>query len=662
MSGASNNLFALQAARGRESWTQPTASPILNSPLVFEDPTNNNNKVVYAIESMDGRVRQFRAQNGRVNWEFNCAALTGRSACQDSVEAEFALSPRGNILYYGDVFGRIVGVEVATFVTPAPTGAPTKSPAPTGTPTRSPAPTRESARVPTSGPTSFLQGLFPTTSPGTSLETNAASSFNGEDDGATAGLLAGIVIGGLVFIGIAVCLVSQTLIPRKAKRSRGRAKSVNESETRGLKDPHDEDDNDDNDNDEDDDDYDEEASEYSEYSLEEREYSDVTVNSDNSDSIEVEVGDAYKTPSKRKIRRKRSNKAKTPPTPATLASIAESIAEEEDEEDDIIIIRENDEDDDDGSSVPNINLDDRFQMASQVASVAEHSEDPNVSVEVDMDEDSVDSDESVPPPPDAIPPPPPPPPPPIADHALFVDSDTSAYTSVYEMQDAAEEKKDGDEPPTTPDRSMHSQKSFLESVVEALSVVGSRPSSPVAPVGSGQTTPASRSGAVSPLSVASAVKTPPGRWDVKSLGSLMGSQLSPDRSTDSSLYVDDPGQSPIARPDDEPPTASFMLTHTLSTPILGANDPSLAFKPSISTPVNLAAHYGGNYGAPDDEASQDTSNMNAPGSHYMAKPMPLRPRFTASKGGVAEGVRSARAKREPIRGCQPPVSDRKSVV
>ena len=56
--------------------------------------------------------------------------------CQDSVEAEFALSPDGLTLYYGDIFGKIVALSVAEQINPTdqPTPLPTAIPSLEATP------------------------------------------------------------------------------------------------------------------------------------------------------------------------------------------------------------------------------------------------------------------------------------------------------------------------------------------------------------------------------------------------------------------------------------------------------------------------------------------------------------------------------------------------
>jgi len=77
---------------------------------------------------MDGTVIAQNARTGSIRWEIDCEDISGVRGCQDSVEAEFALSPDGTHLYYGDFRGTVVSLTVGTGVTSvshAPLLAPT---------------------------------------------------------------------------------------------------------------------------------------------------------------------------------------------------------------------------------------------------------------------------------------------------------------------------------------------------------------------------------------------------------------------------------------------------------------------------------------------------------------------------------------------------------
>lgn len=136
VAGLDTDFYVFQTENGRERWRVNQASQILAQPRIFEDENNAWRKVVYVIEVQNGRVRQYDMFNGRRFWDYSCADISN-SMCQDGVEADFAITPSGNIIYYGDIYGRINALEVATFATEAPSSAPSAFP----TPARSGAPT-----------------------------------------------------------------------------------------------------------------------------------------------------------------------------------------------------------------------------------------------------------------------------------------------------------------------------------------------------------------------------------------------------------------------------------------------------------------------------------------------------------------------------------------
>ena len=123
-------------------------------------------------------------QSGREIWSHGCEDLTGNSSCVDSVESEFrwvdkivlcvaifeaskwyasyyidcfpstrdSVSTSNNTLYYGNIFGKIVALQVGTFETSAPVASP-----PTTTPTSKPTEVKtivpDTAPAPTELPT-----------------------------------------------------------------------------------------------------------------------------------------------------------------------------------------------------------------------------------------------------------------------------------------------------------------------------------------------------------------------------------------------------------------------------------------------------------------------------------------------------------------------------
>mmetsp|Transcript_14264 Transcript_14264/g.34401 ORF Transcript_14264/g.34401 Transcript_14264/m.34401 type:complete len:1244 (+) Transcript_14264:483-4214(+) len=122
MAGVSRDLYCLQTADGSDWWFDGDGSQIVARPQIWE---TTDEAIVYVVEARDGMIRQHDVATGSRNWQFNCADVGGLAPCQDAVEADFAISPSGNVLYYGDIFGRISSLQVAEFLTRAPTFAPT---------------------------------------------------------------------------------------------------------------------------------------------------------------------------------------------------------------------------------------------------------------------------------------------------------------------------------------------------------------------------------------------------------------------------------------------------------------------------------------------------------------------------------------------------------
>jgi hypothetical protein len=103
-----------------------------------EPQVSESASVVYVVEALTGNVRQHDALTGTRNWEFDCSDVSGVASCQDSVEAEFSISKSGNIVYYGDIFGKIVALEVAAFATASPIASVMESSSPTAATSNSP--------------------------------------------------------------------------------------------------------------------------------------------------------------------------------------------------------------------------------------------------------------------------------------------------------------------------------------------------------------------------------------------------------------------------------------------------------------------------------------------------------------------------------------------
>mmetsp|Transcript_17234 Transcript_17234/g.36013 ORF Transcript_17234/g.36013 Transcript_17234/m.36013 type:complete len:1430 (-) Transcript_17234:1765-6054(-) len=137
--GLNTDVYCIQTDNGRQLWRDDEGSQVLAKPVLFEG--DSWRKVVYVVETRNGRVRQYDLYTGRRYWDYSCADISNQ-LCQDAVEADFAITPSGNTLYYGDIYGRINSLEVASFATAVPTVAPSPGPTErtTGRPAGAPSP------------------------------------------------------------------------------------------------------------------------------------------------------------------------------------------------------------------------------------------------------------------------------------------------------------------------------------------------------------------------------------------------------------------------------------------------------------------------------------------------------------------------------------------
>mmetsp|Transcript_57 Transcript_57/g.115 ORF Transcript_57/g.115 Transcript_57/m.115 type:complete len:954 (+) Transcript_57:137-2998(+) len=127
MNSESFDLVCIDAEDGGILWVYKIRNSAFNVEPKFSE-ISGENTVLYTIETLTGRVRQHDAQSGVLNWAFDCTDVSGNASCQDSVEAEFSISEGGNVVYYGDIFGKIVALQVAEFATKSPTTSPSQSP------------------------------------------------------------------------------------------------------------------------------------------------------------------------------------------------------------------------------------------------------------------------------------------------------------------------------------------------------------------------------------------------------------------------------------------------------------------------------------------------------------------------------------------------------
>lgn len=365
--GPSNRVYNIQTETGRVQWEFLLDDAVQSQPIIYQ---NEDSLALYVVEARTGRILQFPldpdnnliAQEPVWSWEL----------CQDGgdetdiviedcttnhvVQADVSMAESGNILYYGDVNGRITALQVANFATPAPTMSPSATPTmlPSATPTLSMEPTAMNitdtpTESPTAAPTrtqaitaTFAPVNGPTTVVGTPtapvFDTNNGNASVGnkdvddDDDSSNMGILIGAIVGGVAVILVVAMLVAKNLL--RPKRSRKSSKRIPAGATRDLESdiapkdgPSDEEDDEVYDyNAEDDDDDDD----------------DVTVISGNGDSVELEYnaanaakgaakgsGRRCRTPRKKKMSPAKMTRVSTPPTASTLQSIEEVLSEEE---------------------------------------------------------------------------------------------------------------------------------------------------------------------------------------------------------------------------------------------------------------------------------------------------------------------------------------------
>eukprot|EP00934_Nitzschia_sp_Nitz4_P000478 Nitzschia sp. Nitz4//scaffold8_size234185//216945//219072//NITZ4_001303-RA/size234185-processed-gene-0.409-mRNA-1//-1//CDS//3329559944//478//frame0 len=106
---SSKAFHCLNAATGESKWNFRGESEIYPVARVSPD-----NEYVYFIHSIDGRVYSRSQETGAGGWLVSCD--TYEEDCANAVYADFVLSTTGQFLYYGDLRGRIIALEVGTLV------------------------------------------------------------------------------------------------------------------------------------------------------------------------------------------------------------------------------------------------------------------------------------------------------------------------------------------------------------------------------------------------------------------------------------------------------------------------------------------------------------------------------------------------------------------
>ena len=125
VASSSTSFYCFNAKNGNIIWASETYDSVfLNGAVLSPDHSS-----VYTIQHRDGTVEKRSATTGKLIWSFNCTSIPGRhSSCQDSVEAEPSLSSTGNTMYYADIFGNVVSLQVDDSPTNPPSLSPTAEP------------------------------------------------------------------------------------------------------------------------------------------------------------------------------------------------------------------------------------------------------------------------------------------------------------------------------------------------------------------------------------------------------------------------------------------------------------------------------------------------------------------------------------------------------
>jgi hypothetical protein len=268
-----------------------------------------------------------------------------------------SLAPTGNVIYYGDIFGRIVALEVANYETEAPSPAPSALPSasPSISPTTSFAPSLQPSAsptgIPSASPTEKVVvggGAAPTGAPPSVFQTPGALAAEGEggdstkDDSNNLAMIVAVALSGALLFTVILLLIARS-------RNRETKKDVIELGSDAEDD------------------------------LESAPTTGTITAT--SDSVEVEVlgGASVFSPKQRKSRKKK-NKSRSPSTPQTLESIEEVPEDPLNDNTSLVLL-----DDDGESSNASVALDlnETFQLIAEVQTFEESSDDGSYAMSVE---------------------------------------------------------------------------------------------------------------------------------------------------------------------------------------------------------------------------------------------------------------------------------------
>jgi hypothetical protein len=235
---------AITTDNGRSAWADETFDTSVSAKPLYQE--QNGAQFVYFL-SESGMLRQYNASTGDIIWETGC----GLSSCPD-VLGDIDLSPNGDFLYYADVEGNLVQVQLTispSSETVPPTAKPTTFPTDSSTTKapESPVVTNETATpslTPVKGPDDneeSPQTSQNATSNNTTNPTNSASDSAKSSSTSTTQEMKNWITDNLLIVLGAACGVLLALIaaivciPRYRKRSkqgkRNSSRAVNDSGT-----------------------------------------------------------------------------------------------------------------------------------------------------------------------------------------------------------------------------------------------------------------------------------------------------------------------------------------------------------------------------------------------------------------------------------------------
>jgi len=211
LAGTNGELYGLQSKDGKQQWASMNGgTAILAQPVIVED-------VLYVIESQNGTVRQHSLFGGDEIWQLDCDSDS--LICEEAVEADFTISPNGALLYYGDVSGNIVALQIGTVDTPAPTMVPTTLP-PTRNPSSTIAPTKTAQDSLTDGANHNGQDndVLDTSEDNVA---NLAGNETGNGDSGSAILMIGSAVGAFFVVVATIALFVLCRKRRNRKKNAG---------------------------------------------------------------------------------------------------------------------------------------------------------------------------------------------------------------------------------------------------------------------------------------------------------------------------------------------------------------------------------------------------------------------------------------------------------